>query len=972
MKYSNISQLKFLLYLTLIFNSPIIYAQLSSKDIENLKQQAIENRWTFEIGETSATKRPLNALLGYIPPDPSLIKQVYSEEESLKPIEKLPTRWDWREKVPGGLPPVRDQGSCGSCWAFATVGALECAIKIKDGINVDLSEQWLVDCATGLFWYGCDGGIAAHDWHQGTRTDSCGGYGAVLEKDYPYLETQNNCACPVPHYYTIRAWHYVGPMLGVPPIDSIKTAIYRYGPIVCAMETKTSFLAYKGGLYNDNTDSKATPNHMVVIVGWDDNYGNGAFIIRNSWGESWGENGYGYIEYGTAQIGYAANYIEYGEPFDPLSITPTSDLIFYTSSNNYKIPSSISIRLENTGDTNLSWSAGCEPTLQISPTSGSLYPGQSTNLQLTVLQSPTEPGTYQKLVSIINNSTQKTTNLTVKIKRATSAPVTFKLDTDPGWDRTGDWEFGVPLGTGGDPSSGYTGGNVFGHNLAGTYENNMDEEYLISNPIDCSTIKNTQLRFYRWLGIENSSYDHARIDISSNGSNWSTIWEHTGGTLQETQWNLQTINISYYADQSPMILIRWVMGPTDSSVTYSGWNIDDISITGDPVYTAVPYLINKPLSEAQSLLTNSNLTIGEVSFICSNQYPTNIVMSQNPTPGTLVPIGSAVNLTVSTGPCYVSVPDVYNKTIQEAEIILTNAGLVSGNIEYSCSDTINPNHVISQDPPTGTQVPLQSPVHLLISTGPCAPEGDPEGSTEGTEDGSFDGTMEGTNEGNGITEGVIEGTTEGSSDGMPEGISDGEATPEGTLEGSGEGNIIEGFNEGTNEGLIDGIYEGNFEGIPDGASEGEGNTTEGYTEEGYIEGEGTPEVNEGIQEGVSNEGIDGEFQEGINEVAEGELAVQYHSADIDKDYRFSLSEVLRVIQLYNMLGYHCGDLTEDGFLPGPGTNHDCIPHSSDYNPQDWKINLQELLRLIQFYNIGTYYSCPGESEDNFCLRLTSM
>ncbi len=964
------------LILTHIFQN--VYAQLSHQEIEELKRQAVENGWTFEIGETSATQRPLNNLLGYIPPDPELLKQEYPEEEPLKPLEKLPSRWDWREKVPGGLPPIRDQGDCGSCWAFATVGALECAIKIKDGIDVDLSEQWLVDCATGLFWYGCEGGIAAHDWHQGTQTDSCKEFGAVLESDYPYVATQNNCRCPVPHYYTIKAWHYVGPMLGIPPIDSIKTAILRYGPVICAMEAKKSFLAYKGGLYNDKTESKDFPNHMVVIVGWDDNYGNGAFIIRNSWGEYWGENGYGYIEYGTAQIGYAANYIEYGEPLDPLSITPLSELIFYTSSNNYKIPSSILIRLENIGETNLSWSASADVGLQINPTSGSLSPGQYIDISLTVTQSPSEPGTYQKYIYITNNSTQKTTNLAVKIKRAIPAPVNFTLDQDPGWERTGNWEFGVPQGLGGDPTSGYTGNNVFGYNLAGAYENNMDEEYLITHPIDCSTIENTELIFYRWLGIESSYYDQARIDISTDGSTWTTVWEHSSGSFQESRWVLQNLDISSYADQTPIVLIRWVMGPTDYSVTYSGWNIDDISITGDPVYTTVPYLINKTINEALSLLSSANLTPGQINYNCSNSYPEGNVIAQNPTPGASVPVGTSVNLTVSTGPCYIIVPDVTNKSLEEAETILQGSGLSIENIEYSCDDNIPINTVISQNPQPGSQVPPQSNVDLVVSTGPCPTEGSNEGPTEGegvtegtsegVEEGASEGTQEGSVEGEGITEGE-EGTTEGTLEGVSEGAVEG--IVEGVVEGTIEGVTEEG--EGAYEGIPEGVPEGAIEGIPEGLSEGEGvqegstqEGIEGEPQEGYYEGieegttEGTIQEGEGINEGISEGSVEGTTE------GEGETILQHHSADTNRDNKLSLSEVLRGVQIYNMLGYHCGQYTEDGYVPGPGSNHNCPPHTSDYNPQDWIINLQELLRLIQYFNIGNYYPCPGESEDNFC------
>lgn len=91
------------------------------------------------------------------------------------------------------------------------------------------------------------------------------------------------------------------------------------------------------------------------------------------------------------------------------------------------------------------------------------------------------------------------------------------------------------------------------------------------------------------------------------------------------------------------------------------------------------------------------------------------------------------------------------------------------------------------------------------------------------------------------------------------------------------------------------------------------------------------------------------------------------SADQDGDYDVSLSELLRVIQFYNSNGYCCEAGTEDGFAPGLGQRESCVPHSSDYNEQNWIINLSELLRLIQFYNSDCYNYCPGaESEDGFC------
>ncbi len=102
----------------------------------------------------------------------------------------------------------------------------------------------------------------------------------------------------------------------------------------------------------------------------------------------------------------------------------------------------------------------------------------------------------------------------------------------------------------------------------------------------------------------------------------------------------------------------------------------------------------------------------------------------------------------------------------------------------------------------------------------------------------------------------------------------------------------------------------------------------------------------------------------------GEGEVSFQTADQDANNVISLSELLRVIQFYNSLGLHCaenpGD-TEDGFVPGAGTNVTCAPYDTDYSPQDWIISLSELLRVIQFYNSLSYHYCPADgTEDGYC------
>ena len=98
-------------------------------------------------------------------------------------------------------------------------------------------------------------------------------------------------------------------------------------------------------------------------------------------------------------------------------------------------------------------------------------------------------------------------------------------------------------------------------------------------------------------------------------------------------------------------------------------------------------------------------------------------------------------------------------------------------------------------------------------------------------------------------------------------------------------------------------------------------------------------------------------------------ALGYHSADTSADGQIELSELLRIIQFYNSAGFHCAEKeTEDGYMPGVDHDReDCLPHDSDCDLQDWKINLSELLRLIQFFNSSGYYPCPDlKTEDGFC------
>lgn len=153
----------------------------------------------------------------------------------------------------------------------------------------------------------------------------------------------------------------------------------------------------------------------------------------------------------------------------------------------------------------------------------------------------------------------------------------FPMDKDPGWSTEGIWEFGEPTGASGGPSSGHSGPYVYATNLDGSYPNNMPPVHLVSEPIDCTGLIGTQLRFMRWLRVESFIFDEASVSISTDGENWNTLWQH-GSTVTDSTWNLQSIDISAYADDQPEVYLRWTLGPTDGSVTFAGWYIDDVQI----------------------------------------------------------------------------------------------------------------------------------------------------------------------------------------------------------------------------------------------------------------------------------------------------------------------------------------------------------------------------------------------------------
>ncbi len=246
-----------------------------------------------------------------MPPEPAPAAVPPAAAEPEVGALALPSHFNWCEQYP--CPPIRDQGECGSCWAFATVGVLEIAIRVKDGITRDLSEQYLVSCNTD--GWGCVyGGGWAHNYHWWKAGLFQNAAGAVYESDFPYRARDVTCPGPFAHHEKIVGWAYVaGGEETMPTTAAIKQALYERGPLAVMVCAGFDFTSYTGGVFATDESwycGDNLINHGVILTGWDD--AQQIWYLRNSWGTGWGESGWMRIRWGTSRVGLMASYITYG------------------------------------------------------------------------------------------------------------------------------------------------------------------------------------------------------------------------------------------------------------------------------------------------------------------------------------------------------------------------------------------------------------------------------------------------------------------------------------------------------------------------------------------------------------------------------------------------------------------------------------------------------------------------------------
>lgn len=330
-------------------------------------REAIKNEGlNWEAGETRIFRMSPEERRRYIMKTPPKIDYQNTNISNLKILAQYPSKIDYRNYLGyNWMTPIRDQKSCGSCWAFSTLGSLEAIIKLYNSdpnMDIDLSEQELISCtATGSCAYGGSQLFAANYIKASGITD---------ESCFPYIAQEGDCKnrCQNPK---IREYLKDAGTIGFFSIageEDIKSALIKYGPIPTSMNVYSDFYSYKGGVYQKTSNATEEGWHAIVFVGWDDS--KNAWLCKNSWGDDFGEKGYFWIKKGDSFIGWGSEYIVYKDDLKPRLCSNPSE-ISITINLNERTRQDFELEVFNCGSWVFEWSGFTNDTfLQLIDTSG--------------------------------------------------------------------------------------------------------------------------------------------------------------------------------------------------------------------------------------------------------------------------------------------------------------------------------------------------------------------------------------------------------------------------------------------------------------------------------------------------------------------------------------------------------------------------------------------------------------------------
>jgi hypothetical protein len=575
--------------------------------IDRTRTRIRENGWNWQAGPTSGSNlsdEEFQRLLGLrVPPDFDKRFEAARRTGRLvtaPPGMFLPASFDWRAM--GGVTPVKNQGACGSCWAFSAAAALESRILIRSGLALNISEQAVLSCNP-------EGDDCAGGWME-TAYDVWSDRGAVLETCMPYHEldaescTQGSCE---PAAY-LDGYYYVDNT-----VEAIKTALLD-GPVAAAMAVCGGFNAYTGGCYEDNCTEI---NHAVTIVGWDDDMcgGEGAWIVKNSWGPDWGDNGYIYMKYGTCHIGYGAAALDYtpgqtvhffhhshatddsaGDGDGKMETGEVISLAVTILNIGAETATNVSGRLESlTAGVSVIEDLAAFPEIPQGETASSVSP----HFSFTLAAGTPSCGPLRFRMMVASDQGSSTVDFGIEAGEVVTV-FADDFETDRGWTVgsagdgavTGVWELGDPDATwwgdqpvqpGEDHTDGpgtdcYVTGRSAGSSQ-GTNDVDGGKTTLSSPVIDLSGMKSATLTYYRWYASEtgsNPNDDDFIVDVSGDGGGSWTNLETVAASARE--WVRREFCLEDFISLTGEVMIRFVADDSGVGGSIVEAAIDDFEI----------------------------------------------------------------------------------------------------------------------------------------------------------------------------------------------------------------------------------------------------------------------------------------------------------------------------------------------------------------------------------------------------------
>jgi len=256
----------------------------------NMRKAEIHNSQNlgFTMGITRFADWTEKEFLDYI--SSSELKHVAGEPFDASIYEANADSIDWVEK--GAVTAVKNQGQCGSCWAFSTTGSLEGQNQIKNKNLVSFSEQQLVDCSKSEGNLGCNGGLMDYGFEYVEKNGIC------KEADYPYTGKDGTCKTTC-----TPALAKISGYVDVKSEDELETAVSNVGPVSVAVDANIKWQLYTSGIMSKELCNPKKLDHGVLAVGYDNS--EKSWKVKNSWGESWGEKGYIRLAKGSDTCGIA-------------------------------------------------------------------------------------------------------------------------------------------------------------------------------------------------------------------------------------------------------------------------------------------------------------------------------------------------------------------------------------------------------------------------------------------------------------------------------------------------------------------------------------------------------------------------------------------------------------------------------------------------------------------------------------------